>query len=198
MSLRIGVLGGTFDPIHHGHLAIAEEARVALGLEQVLLVPAGQQPLKHGTHVASPQQRLAMARLGCAGNPALLVSALEIERAGPSYTVTTLEELQREGAGELHFILGVDALTDLHRWRQAARLPELARLVAIARPGFSPDLAALEAQLPGAAERVMLLEGPRLDISSSELRQRIATGRPVRYLLPDAVLAYIEEHRLYR
>jgi nicotinate-nucleotide adenylyltransferase len=198
MTARIGVLGGTFDPIHYGHLAIAEEARVAMEFDYVLLVPAGQQPLKHGSHVATPEQRLAMTRLAAAGNPGLRVSPLEVERDGPSYTVTTLEQLRRTVGGELHFILGADALADLHRWRQAARLIELAWLVAIARPGFAPDLAALDARLPGASKRVTVLEGPQLDISSSALRERLAIGRPVRYLLPDAVLAYIEEHRLYR
>jgi nicotinate-nucleotide adenylyltransferase len=198
MSSRIGVLGGTFDPIHHGHLALAEEARVALRLDTVLLVPAGQQPLKHGAHVASPHQRLEMAGLACENNPALAVSPVEVERPGPSYTVTTLEHLQAETGGELHFILGADALADLHRWREADRVVELARLIAVGRPGYVADLAALEARLPGVVGRVTLLEGPRLDISSSELRRRIAGGRPVRYLLPDAVIAYIEEHRLYR
>lgn len=198
MSSRIGVLGGTFDPIHYGHLAIAEEARAALGLGRVLLVPAGRQPLKHGAHAATPAQRLEMARLACQGNSALAVSPIEVERPGLSYTVTTLEQLSAADLGELHFILGADALGDLHRWREARRIIELARLVAVMRPGHAPDLAALEARLPGIAARITLVEGPRLGISSSELRRRIAEDRPVRYMLPDAVIAYIEEHHLYR
>ncbi|HWQ15851.1 MAG TPA: nicotinate-nucleotide adenylyltransferase [Roseiflexaceae bacterium] len=198
MSARIGVLGGTFDPIHYGHLAIAEEARVALRLDRVLLVPAGRQPLKHGSHVATPQQRLEMARLACAGNDALEVSPIEVERPGPSYTVSTLEQLRDAGLGTLYFILGADALADLHRWHQAQRIPELAHLVAVARPGHPPDLEALEARLPGVRERLTVLEGPRLEISSTDLRRRVAAGRPIRYLTPDPVVEYIARHRLYR
>jgi nicotinate-nucleotide adenylyltransferase len=198
MSERIGVLGGTFDPIHYGHLAIAEEARVVLGLERVLLVPAARQPLKRGAHVASPQQRIEMARLACAGNSALDVSPIEVERPGPSYTVNTLEQLRDAGLGELHFILGADALADLHRWYDAPRIPELARLVVIARPGHRPNLDAVAAQLPGVRERITLIDGPGLAISSSELRSRIAAGRPIRYLTPEPVVEYIARNGLYR
>lgn len=198
MKQRIGVLGGTFDPIHYGHLAIAEEARAALGMAEVLLVPAGRQPLKHGAHVATPEQRLAMTRLACADNPALRVSPVEVERPGLSYTATTLEQLAGETGAELHFILGADTLADLHRWHRAADILALARLVAMTRPGYTPDLDALDQRLPGASARITLVEGPRLEISSSEIRRRLAEGRPVRYLLPDPVIAYIEANELYR
>jgi len=198
MPARIGILGGTFDPIHYGHLAIAEEARVALRFERVLLVPAAQQPFKHGEQVATPQQRLEMARLACAGNAAFDVSPIEIARAGTSYTVDTLRELRAAGLGELYFVLGADAVADLHRWHAAREIIALAQIVAVGRPGFVLDLAALERSLPGLADRLTTLEGPQLEISSSDLRQRVADGRPIRYQTPDAVVEYITAHGLYR
>lgn len=195
---RMGILGGTFDPIHYGHLAIAEEARVALGLEQVLLVPAAQQPFKRGLTVATAVQRLEMVRLACAGNPAFRPCAVELERPGPSYTVTTLEELGATHTAELCFLIGADALRDLPRWHRAAELPRLARIVALQRPYAALDLEALFAELPALRGRLELLEGPRIDLSSSELRARVAAGRPIRYLVPDPVAAYIEQHQIYR
>src|SRR5262245_8898428 len=198
MSKRIGILGGTFDPIHNGHLAIAEEARVALGFERVLFVPAARQPLKHGEHLASPQQRLEMVQLACDGNPAFEVSPIEVERAGPSYTVDTLEMLHAAEPGDLHFIVGADAAADLYRWRAAGRIVALARIVVIGRPGFALDRAALSHHLPGLEARLMLLEGPGMDISSSALRRRVAAGRPIRYQTPEPVVKYITTHRLYR
>jgi nicotinate-nucleotide adenylyltransferase len=198
MTTRIGIFGGTFDPIHYGHLAIAEEARVLLGFDRVLFVPAAQQPLKRNGHMATPAQRLEMARLACAGNPAFVVSPIEIERQGPSYTVDTLKALRAAGPDELHFILGADAAAELHRWHAAREIVVLAWIVAVERPGFKLDIAALERKLPGIGERLTLLEGPQMDIASSVLRQRSAAGQPVRYQLPDAVAEYIVEHRLYR
>jgi nicotinate-nucleotide adenylyltransferase len=198
MTSRIGILGGTFDPIHYGHLAIAEEARVALRLERVLFVPAARQPLKRGTHAATPEQRLEMVQLACAPNDNFEVSPIEIRRPGPSYTLTTLELLRAVEPGELHFILGADALADLPRWYGAERVVELARVVAVGRPGFKPDRAALGAALPRLPERLTVLEGPALDISSTTLRGRIAGGQPIRYQVPDAVAAYIDEQGLYR
>jgi nicotinate-nucleotide adenylyltransferase len=198
MAKRIGILGGTFDPIHYGHLAIAEEARVALGFERVLFIPAARQPLKRGAHSATPQQRLEMVRLACLGNAAFEASPLEIERAGPSYTVDTLEELHASQSGEFHFIVGADAAADLYRWRAAGRIVVLARIVVIGRPGAVLDRTALGHHLPELEARLTLLEGPGLDISSSELRQRIAAGRPIRYQTPESVVEYIAHNRLYQ
>ncbi len=195
---RIGILGGTFDPIHIGHLAIAEEARVALRLEQILFIPAGHQPFKGGLHGASPEQRYRMVQLACAGNPAFIPSAIEIKRPGPSYTTTTLEQLAAEQPGLFHFILGIDALAELHRWRSAARIVELARIVGVARPGHTPNLDPVHAALPLLEQQLDLIEGPRLEISSSDLRQRSAARQPIRYLTPDPVVAYIEEQGLYK
>lgn len=198
MTTHVGIMGGTFDPIHYGHLAIAEEARVALRLDQVLIVPAARQPLKRGLHAASGQQRFEMAQLACADNAGFEVSRIELDRPGLSYTVTTLEELRAAHTGELHFILGADALAELPRWHAVARILSLARVVAVSRPGFAPDMAALARGLPQLRERLTLLEGPRLDISSTTLRQRVAEGRPIRYQTPDAVVSYITERGLYR
>ncbi len=198
MTARIGILGGTFDPIHYGHLAIAEEARVLLQFDRVLFVPAAQQPLKRKGHVATPAQRLEMARLACAGNPAFAVSPIEIERQGPSYTVETLKALRGTGLGELHFILGADAAAELHRWHTAREIVALAWIVVVGRPGFRLDIAALDRKLPGLVQRLTLLEGPELEISSSALRQRVAAGRPIRYQTPDAVIDYIAMHGLYQ
>jgi nicotinate-nucleotide adenylyltransferase len=198
MTARIGILGGTFDPIHNGHLAIAEEARLASRLDRVLFVPASEQPLKRGTHVATPEQRLAMTQLACASNIAFEVSRIELDRPGPSFTLTTLEALQSAQIGELHFILGEDALADLTRWRGAARVVELARIIAVGRPGSTLDLTRILQALPALRERLTVLPGPALDISSTALRRRVAASQPIRYQTPDAVVDYIAQHELYR
>jgi nicotinate-nucleotide adenylyltransferase len=199
-SQRIGIYGGSFDPIHIGHLAIAEEAGHALHLREVLFVPASRQPLKGGAQGASAPQRLEMARLACAGNPRFRVSDIELRRPPPSYTVDTLAALRAEaGPGaELIFILGADAARDLPRWHRAAEILGLARLAIVGRPGVELRVERLEADLPGIAERCDLIDGPRLEVSSSDLRARLASGRPARYQIPDPVLAYIDAHRLYQ
>ncbi|MBK9711619.1 MAG: nicotinate-nucleotide adenylyltransferase [Kouleothrix sp.] len=198
MNARTGIFGGSFDPIHYGHLAIAEEARVALRLDRVLFVPAAQQPLKRSGHAAAPEQRLAMAELACQSNAAFAVSPIELDRPGPSYTATTLESLWATCGPELFFILGADALADLPRWHAAARIVELAQIVAVGRPGFAPDAARLAGALPGSAGRLTVIEGPKLAISSSTLRRRVAAGLPIRYQTPDAVVEYIAKHGLYQ
>ncbi len=196
---RIGIYGGTFDPIHIGHLAIAEEARVELDLSLVIFVPAARQPLKDGAQSAPPADRLAMVRLACADNAAFTTDDLELERPPPSYTVDTLE-IFRERYGsqaELWFILGVDAARELPRWHRVERIAELAQLAVLGRPGYSLHLPSLETALPSLRGRVRLIDGPRLDISSTELRRRLATGRPVRYQLPEPVRVYIQQRGLY-
>ncbi|HET9222236.1 MAG TPA: nicotinate-nucleotide adenylyltransferase [Roseiflexaceae bacterium] len=198
MTARIGILGGTFDPIHYGHLAVAEEARIVLGFERILFVPAARQPLKRGEHCAAPQQRLEMTQLACYDNHAFEVSPIEIQRTGPSYTVDTLETLHAQGMVDLHFIVGADAAADLYRWRAAGRIVALARIVVIGRPGFALDRTALTHDLPGLEARLTLLEGPGLDVSSSELRRRVAAGQPIRYQTPEPVVQYIAQQRLYQ
>lgn len=196
MNKRVGLFGGSFDPIHYGHLAIAEDAHLALGLERVIFMPAAHQPLKQGQHGAAPEARLAMVRLACAANPAFEVSPLEIERAGPSYTITTLETLVAE-RGELVLLLGADAAADLPRWRAAERITALAQLAVIERPGQHFDASKLLAALPQLTDRLAVLAGPQIDISSTMLRQRATTGRSLRYLTPDPVAEYIQTHQPY-
>lgn len=197
---RIGIYGGSFDPIHIGHLAIAEDARCALDLAQVLFIPAARQPLKTDAQGATPAQRLEMTWLACATNPHFVASDIELRRPPPSYTVDTLVALRANlgSDSDLVFMLGADAACDLPRWHRAAEIPGLAHLAIIGRPGYDLDLAALVSALPSLAGRYTLIDGPRLDVSSSDLRARLADGRPARYQIPDPVLAYIAEHGLYR
>ena len=200
---RWGILGGTFDPIHHGHLAIAEAAREELGLERVLFVPAGQPPHRPSAPGASAEDRAAMVSLAIADAPAFELSRLELDREGPSYTVDTLTELAAAGgrrrAPDLWFIMSAEAFAEFPSWHEAERVLALCRLVVLPREGHpAPDLPALTAVLPSLAGRVTLLDGPRIRLSASEVRGRAAAGMSVRYLVPDAVAAYIADHRLYR
>ena len=198
----LGILGGTFDPIHLGHLAIAEEARETLGLERVLLVPAAHPPHKPGRPITDAGHRLAMAELAVAGNPALAVSPMEIERGGPSYTVDTLAELRTggDGAAPLWFILSTEALAGFTSWREPDRILELARLAvmprAMARASASTTPGSPRASR-AATDRVRFLAGPLLPISGSVVRRRVAAGRSIRYLVPDPVARYIADHALY-
>jgi nicotinate-nucleotide adenylyltransferase len=182
---RIGVFGGTFDPVHVGHLAIANAALDELGLDRVYFVPARRSPLKHDGPIASADDRLAMLNAAIADENRFRVSRAEVDREGPSFTVDTLESLRSEG--ELFLILGSDAYADFDRWREPERIRELATVVLAARPGA-----------PNAPAGMRMLDAPLMDISSRELRARAARGRSLRYLVPEAVLRYIEEHRLYR
>lgn len=197
---RFGIYGGSFDPIHLGHLAIAEEARSLLALDQVFFVPAARQPLKQAVHGASPAHRLAMVCLACADNSAFVPSDLEISRPAPSYTVDTLASFRTQlgSAAELWFILGADAVGDLPRWHRATEMLSLARLAIVGRPGYVLDLAALEAALPGFTARIAVLDGPGLAISSTALRTRLAASLPVRYQIPDRVIDYLVAQGLYQ
>ncbi len=199
--MKIGVLGGTFDPVHRGHLIMAEEARKALGLSEVLMVPASQPTWKTRHCVTSAADRLAMLRLAAAGRPWLKVSTMEIERPGPSYTIDTIVALkERYGPGdELFFILGWDSLEQLPTWHEPARLIGLCRLVAVPRPGRPPpDMAALEKALPGIAGKVVFLDKPWVDISASAVREKAERGEPIEDLVPEDVAAYIKAHGLYK
>jgi len=200
--MNIGVLGGTFDPIHMGHLIIAEEVRARLDLTEILLVPAGQPWLKlNNANAISPaEHRLEMVRLAIADEPAFKLSTTEIERPGPSYTVDTMAELRNQiGAeGKLYFVLGWDNLNQLPRWHQPQRLVELCRLVPVRRVGFaSPDLDSLEAAVPGLSKSLVMLDTPQIEISASEIRQRVARGLSIHQLVPEPVEQYIIEHGLY-
>ncbi len=199
--MKVGVMGGTFDPIHLAHLILAEQARVFLGLDRVLFVPAGAPWRKAERRIAPVADRVAMVRAALAGDPYFEVSLIESERRGPSYTVDTLSVLQRQlgPQAELYFILGQDALADLPNWREPARIVQLARLAVAARPGCPrPDPAALERAVPGIQERIDVVPMPQVDISSTDIRRRVAQGLSIRFLVPAAVEAYIAAHGLYR
>ena len=192
-----GILGGTFDPVHTGHLILAEQARDQLGLERVLWLPAANPWRKAGEAVTPVEQRLAMVRLATADNDAFEVNTSELERAGPTYTGETLSGLRETLGGELVFLLGLDALFDLPNWHRPAELIELAELGVADRGASRPGPEALDRLLPGLSARVRWIEMPRIDISGTELRRRAAEGRSLRYLVPPGVEAYIAEHRLY-
>ncbi len=198
--MNIGVLGGTFDPIHKGHLIIAEEARGKLNLAEILFMPAGQPWLKMNHSISVAEHRVQMVRFAIADKPYFKLSAMEIERPGPTYTVDTIAELQAQlGAGEeLFFIMGWDNLTELPQWREPSRLVEMCHLVAVPRPGCPPpDLDSLEATIPGLASSTIILNMPEMDISASDIRNRVAQGLPVSHLIPEPVDRYIREHGLY-
>ena len=198
--MNIGVLGGTFDPIHIGHLILAEEVRARLNLAEILFVPAGQPWLKVDSLISPAEHRVEMVRLAIADKPYFKLSTMEIERAGPTYTVDTIAELkvQLRAGDELFFILGWDNLAELSRWRQPSRLISMCRLVAVPRPGYPlPDLKALEAIIPGLSQRVTLMDKPEVDISATEIRNRVARGLSIRHLVPEPVDEYIRQHKLY-
>ena len=198
--MNIGVLGGTFDPVHNGHLIAAEEARTRLNLAELVFVPAGQPWLKEGRPISPAEHRLQMLRLALADKPFFKLATLEIERAGPSYTIDTLVELRDQlGSGdELFFVLGWGSLAELPHWRDASHLIKLSYLVVVPRPGSPrPDLKALEASIPGISLRVVLLDKPEIDISASAIRDRVAQGLPIRHLVPESVNRYIKENGLY-
>ena len=198
--MNIGVLGGTFDPIHNGHIVVAEEVRARLNLAEVLFVPAAQPWLKEGSPILAAEHRVQMVRLAIADEPYFKLSTVEIDRAGPSYTVDTIAELQAKlGAGdELFFILGWDNLVQLPQWREPSRLVKMCRLVAVPRSGYLlPDLSSLEAIIPGLSRRLILLNKPEIDISATEIRKRVAQGLSIHHLVPEAVDEYIKKHKLY-
>ncbi len=200
VGVRRGVLGGTFDPVHNGHLAIAEESRKEAGLADVIFVPAPRPWQKTRQLLTPVSHRVEMLRLAIEDRPYFCISNVDINRAGPSYTIDTILDLRREMGenGELYFILGWDSLESLPTWREAPRLVQLCYLVAARRPGFRrPDLAALDNQIPGVASRVIVLNGPRADISASSVRERVARGLDIDGLVPGPVSAYINEHKLY-
>lgn len=195
---RLGIMGGTFDPPHLGHLACAEEALEAFGLDAVLFVPTGRPAFKQNRPVTPGKVRLAMVAAAVAGNPAFAVSALEVERPGITYAVDTLRELREELLGvELVFIVGADAALALPRWRKSAELARLAAFAAATRPGFELGEQALR-DLREHGFDVRPFAVPGLDISSSALRRRVYAGRTIRYLVPEAVRKIIEEESLYR
>lgn len=198
--MKIGVFGGTFDPIHLGHLIVAEEARMRLGLDKVLFVPVGQPWLKVDRTITQAGHRVNMINLAITTNSYFQLSTIETDRPGVSYTVDTMSLLRKQfgPAAEFLFILGWDSLAELHQWKEPARLIKMCKLVAVPRPGYSPPhLKALEVSVSGITQSTIWLDMPVIGISSSNIRQRVAQGLSIRYLVPDKVAEYIKEQGLY-
>ena len=196
--MRLGVLGGTFDPIHNAHLFISMDAAASFGLEKVLIIPNAVPPHKPGQPVTEPHHRLQMVELAVHGNRLLEADPLEVKRGGISYTVETLRELRRRYPdSEILFLTGADAVAEIGTWREPKTVVRLCRLVAVSRPGLG--LAELRARVPAELfPFIELHQVPPMGISSTMIRERVQRGLPIRYLTPDAVVDYIEEHRLYR
>jgi nicotinate-nucleotide adenylyltransferase len=199
--MNIGILGGTFDPVHRAHIMLTEEARTRLDLAEVIFVPTAHTPLKQDSDITPVGHRVRMLELAIEDYDYFRLSTIEIDRAGTSYTVDTLSDMKDElGAGhELYFIIGLDSLETLPKWKEPGRLIRMCRLVTVARPGHSlPELSTLEKQVPGISERLILLEKPLIDISATEIRNRVARGLPIDHLVPVPVEKYIKEHGLYK
>ena len=199
--MRVGVVGGTFDPVHLGHLAVGEEARVQLALDRVMFLPAGQPWMKEGQRLSPAKDRVQMLRLATASNPHFQVCLEEVNRPGRTYTVDTLMKLMEELRPEtrIFFIVGQDAMGDFHRWKEPDKLLGLCHVVVVERPGYGKfDLEELAGRFPAARERVQAITMPAMGVSSTEVRRRAAEGGSLRYLVPDAVADYIETRGLYR
>lgn len=196
---RVGILGGTFDPPHVGHLILAEYSAEALELDHLFLVPAADPPHKQGEIKASVQHRLAMLDRAIGRNERFSLSRLDVDRPGPHYSYDTVRIVKKQYPdAELFFVMGGDSFRDLPMWYDPQKIIALSKVVVMRRPydNITPDMH--EAVLPGLAERAILVNAPLLEISSSDIVERLRQGRSVRYLVPDAVLDYIAEHHLYR
>lgn len=198
--MKLGIFGGTFDPVHLGHLILAERCRDECGLDEVWFVPASSPPHKDDSSITPAQARAEMLEFAIAGCPHFAVSRIELEREGPSYTVDTLQQLVDEGADrELFLLIGADSLHDFGSWREPERIAQLATVVAVNRgreplPNAAETTAALGEQI---ASRVVHLNIPPIDVSATEIRERIKSERTIRFLTPRAVEAYIRENQLY-
>ena len=199
---RLGIVGGSFDPPHVAHLIMAETVREALRLDLVLFMPVGTQPLKQDREASHEDHRVAMTELAIAGNPAFALSRVDVDRDGPSYTADSLERLREQYGGPdraaMWFVVGSDSLLNLHRWREPGRILAQTRLAVVRRPTFDADLDALEARVPGITAAVDWVDAPLMEISSTDIRERLRQGRSARYRVPAPVLAYIKQHGLYR
>lgn len=197
---RLGIMGGTFDPIHHGHLACAEQVREAFDLDAIVFIPTGQPVFKRGKHIAPAHERLAMCRAAIADNPYFDASAMEIDREGDTYTIDTLRILREHYPDnvELYFIAGADAIASVSQWKDADDMGELAKFIGVDRPGYELSAerrAAIVKSAPGLSISFITIEA--LAISSSELRRRLEAGRSIRYLTPQVVVDHVMEHKLY-
>ncbi len=196
--MRIGILGGTFDPPHIGHLVIADQACAQLRLDRVWFAPAGDPPHK-GDHVTPIEHRVAMLELAIRDNPCFELCRVDVERPGPHYSFELVEILDARYPGcTWHFIIGADSFMEMPRWRNPERLIALARLAVAKRPGTLIDAGTVERALPGITQRIDWVDTPLIDISSTDLRRRARAGWSLRYVMPEAVAAYIERTSLYR
>ena len=193
MANRVGIIGGTFDPIHHGHLVAASEVATLYELDEVIFVPTGEPWQKSERKVSPAEHRYLMTVIATASNPRFWVSRVDIDRPGPTYTIDTIRDIAAQrSAAELFFITGADALGQILSWKDAEDAVKLARFVGVTRPGYELS----DAHLP--TDTVALVDVPAMAISSSDCRDRVAAGQPVWYLVPDGVVQYINKHKLYR
>jgi nicotinate-nucleotide adenylyltransferase len=198
--MNLGVLGGTFDPIHSGHIIIAEKARKKFELTRVLFVPAGQPWLKADREITPAVHRVEMVRRAIGGNMNFELSTVEVDRSGPSLSVETVAILKKQlgAAAMLFFLVGWDSLAGLYQWKEPSRLVKMCKLVAVNRPGFRrPDLKVLESSVPGVNKSVVWMNIEPVHISSSDIRKRVARGLPIHGMVPEAVESYIKENNLY-
>lgn len=198
MGARLGVMGGTFDPIHYGHLVTAEEALHQFRLDGVVFVPTGLPWMKEHGVVSPAEDRYLMTVIATASNPLFRVSRMDVDREGPTYTVDTLRGLRTEEGedADLFFITGADAVLEIFQWKDPQELFDLAHFIAATRPGF--DIAAFEAHAPTSNPDITVMNIPALAISSTDVRARVHAGRPIRYLVPEGVKSYVEKAELYR
>lgn len=198
--MKVGVLGGTFDPVHKGHLAIARETRMQLKLDQVIFMPAGQPWMKKNMPVSPAEHRLNMLKLAIRGNHFFKLSTIEMEHPGPSYAADSIAKLRSQlGAeDEVYFIMGWDSLAWLPVWREPERLISMCKIAAVPRPDYNkPDLKTMENKIRGLSQRVVMLDKPQIAISATEIRERVRQGLPIAHLVPKAVERYIREKGLY-
>lgn len=198
--IKIGIMGGTFDPIHNGHLIIAQEVAYKLALDKVLFIPAADPPHKQQRKIEPVEHRVEMVRLAIAGNPKFELSLVEVEREGLSYTVATLEDLHHlyaNQAADFYFIIGADAAADLLSWYQPDRVVELTKFAAVGRPGYVLSVDKLIQGLPILKDRLQLVTAPLIEIAAHEIRERVCANAPIKYLVPPVVEEYIQQNKLY-
>ena len=196
--MRLGIYGGTFDPIHYGHLLLAERCREELQLDEVWFIPAGSPPHKQGRVMTPAKARAEMVEFAVSGFPEFRVSRIEMERGGTSYTVQTLEQIKAADlTRELFLLMGADSIAELATWKAPARILELSQVVAVNRAGESPDLSSLQSLLNQTGRTVRTVEMPAMGVSASEIRSRVAQSQSIRFLTPRPVEMYIRQHKLY-
>ena len=195
---RLGVMGGTFDPIHYGHLVTAEAALWKFRLDEVVFVPTGHPWMKEGQEVTPAEHRYLMTVIATASNPRFSVSRIEVEREGPTYAVDTLQELRRKAEEELelYFITGADAILEIFQWKDPEEVLSMTHFIAATRPGY--DIARFEKAAPTSHPHISVMDIPALAISSTDVRRRVREGEPIRYLVPEGVHAYVHKAGLYR